>query len=792
MAQFVGTISKITGTVIARAPDGAIRELQLGDDVYQGEVLITAQGAIVEVTVPDAPAIVLPGGRELLLNGEVTVADRDTAADAGLDDETLDQVVAALESGANLDEILEETAAGGAGNEGSSFIRLGRIGLDTPTASADTDATAAADAETSDADYDADLQLIEDPAEFAITGGEVAEGNIIVLTITRTGNTDIEASVDVATLPIDAAIDTAEDNDFTALGTTTVVFAEGQTEVTIEIQTTQDIVLEGAETFRVGLSNPSAESPFDAVIAEGGDTGTVTILDDGTGPGDNPDDDTTGFSVDSAEVLEGGVMVFTVTRTGDADFEQTVDFATSIETDDTAEANDFQAASGTLTFAPGEVTQTFTVQTNVDGVYEGAETFTVTLSNNSEGSEILQPTGTGTILDGSSETVFSVDSVEVLEGGVMTFTITREGDAEFPQTVDFATSIEAGDTAEANDFNAVSGTVTFAPGETSQTFTVQTNVDAVYEGDETFTVTLSNNSEGSTIGDGTGVGTIIDGQSVPTVTITGPDSVPEAADATYIISLSGPAEEAVSVELATSEGSAQVFYDYTGIGNPENLTDPDTPSGPFIITFAPGETEVEVTVDIRNDLVDEPDENYSVLLSNVEGPATLGVSSVTTTIIDDDENQGPDAVNDAFSTDFETDVGGNVLPNDSDPENDPLTVTTTGILTTANGGAATIDAAGNFTYSPPAGFSGVDTFVYTITDGNGGSDSAVVTITVAEPVENLGPVAADDTVTTPEDTPVVIGVLSNDTDPDSDAITVISAGTQPQQWHCNPSTRRER
>ena len=38
MAQFLGTISKLTGTVIARAPDGAIRELQLGDDVYQGEV----------------------------------------------------------------------------------------------------------------------------------------------------------------------------------------------------------------------------------------------------------------------------------------------------------------------------------------------------------------------------------------------------------------------------------------------------------------------------------------------------------------------------------------------------------------------------------------------------------------------------------------------------------------------------------------------------------------------------------------------------------------------------------
>ncbi|MCH1491373.1 MAG: retention module-containing protein, partial [Luminiphilus sp.] len=424
MAQLIGTVSKLTGNVTARAPDGSVRELSLGDDVYQGEVLVTAQGAIVEVTIPDAPAIVLPGGRELLLNGEVTVAGRDTAADAGLVDESLDQVVAALESGADINEILEETAAGGAGNEGSSFIRLGRIGLGTPSTSGETDATAAADSATSDAAFDGDLQLIEEAAEFSIDGGVVSEGSIITLTITRTGNTDIAASVDVATLVTDPATDSAEDNDFTALATTTVFFAEGQTEATIQIQTTQDDVLEGAETFRVGLSNPSAASPFDAAIADGGDIGTVTILDDGTGPGDNPDDDTTGFSVDSAEVLEGGVMEFTVTRTGDADFEQTVDFATSIEADDTAETNDFDPASGTLTFAPGEVTKTFTVQTTADAVYEGSETFTVTLSDNSEGSEILQPTGTGTILDGTSETVFSVDSVEVLEGGVMTFTIT--------------------------------------------------------------------------------------------------------------------------------------------------------------------------------------------------------------------------------------------------------------------------------------------------------------------------------------------------------------------------------
>ncbi|WP_232849047.1 Calx-beta domain-containing protein, partial [Amphritea pacifica] len=96
--------------------------------------------------------------------------------------------------------------------------------------------------------------------------------------------------------------------------------------------------------------------------------------------------------------------------------------------------------------------------------------------------------------------------MSVSEGGLMTFTVTRSGDAADAQTIDFATSIGAGDTAEANDFTGNSGTLTFAPGVTSQTFTVQTTQDGIYEGGETFTATLSNNSAGSTIADGTATG----------------------------------------------------------------------------------------------------------------------------------------------------------------------------------------------------------------------------------------------------------------------------------------------
>ena len=77
------------------------------------------------------------------------------------------------------------------------------------------------------------------------------------------------------------------------------------------------------------------------------------------------------------------------------------------------------------------------------------------------------------------------------------------------------TSIGGSDTAESGDFTSTTGTLTFASGVSSQTFTVQTLQDAVYEGSETFTVTLSNNSVGSTISDATGVGTIIDDGTGP-------------------------------------------------------------------------------------------------------------------------------------------------------------------------------------------------------------------------------------------------------------------------------------
>ncbi|WP_307722549.1 Calx-beta domain-containing protein, partial [Sphaerospermopsis reniformis] len=84
-------------------------------------------------------------------------------------------------------------------------------------------------------------------------------------------------------------------------------------------------------------------------------------------------------------------------------------------------------------------------------------------------------------------------------------------------TVNVATSIASGDTASANDFTAKTETLTFAQGETSKTFTVQTTQDTLLEGNETFTVSLSNPTSGAIISstNGTAKGTINNDDSSP-------------------------------------------------------------------------------------------------------------------------------------------------------------------------------------------------------------------------------------------------------------------------------------
>ena len=150
-------------------------------------------------------------------------------------------------------------------------------------------------------------------------------------------------------------------------------------------------------------------------------------------------------------------------------------------------------------------------------------------------------------------------------------TVTLSAAAGRDVTVDYATS--NGTATAGSDYTATNGTLTISAGDTTGTIPVTVLQDAVYERDETVTMTLSSASN-ATISDATGVFTITDDESAPTVTLaTSASSIAENAGSslTLTATLSGATDADITVALDTS-GTATEGTDYTdGSGNIDDM-----------------------------------------------------------------------------------------------------------------------------------------------------------------------------------------------------------------------------
>jgi large repetitive protein len=200
------------------------------------------------------------------------------------------------------------------------------------------------------------------------------------------------------------------------------------------------------------------------------------------------------------------------------------------------------------------------------------------------------------------------------------------------------------------------------------------------------------------------------------------------------------------------------------------LNDSDVDGDPLTITAASSPNgKVTVNPDGTITYVPNPNFNGTDVITYTISDGKGGTSTATITVTVAPVNDPPVAVNDTASTNEDTPVIVPVLANDTDLDGNPLTVT----AATAANGTVVINPDGTVTYTPKANFFGVDTITYTISDGQGGSSTATVTVTVAS--VNDVPVAGNDTATTPEDAPVTIPVLANDTDADGDPLVVTAA-----------------
>ena len=240
--------------------------------------------------------------------------------------------------------------------------------------------------------------------------------------------------------------------------------------------------------------------------------------------------------------------------------------------------------------------------------------------------------GTGTITDDDATPSLSIDNVSVDEAaGTMTFTVSLSAASGLPVSVGYATS--NGSATAGADYSAASGTLNFAAGVTSQTITVTIAEDTIFEGSETFNVTLSG-ATNATIGTAVGVGTITDNDAAPTLSVSSP-SVSEAGGfAQFTLSLSNPSSTVTTVSLALANGSA-TGADYGPAL--EVSTDGGTSwTAATTATFAAGATSVLVRTPVANDTLDELDETFTLTATTTAGTTSNASAVGTSTITDDD------------------------------------------------------------------------------------------------------------------------------------------------------------
>ena len=605
----------------------------------------------------------------------------------------------------------------------------------------------------------------------------------------------------------------------------------------------------------------------------------------------------TAGGIASASATEGDAITFTVTLTPAATRQVTVDYATSVAASDTAAQTDFTTASGTLTFAVGEIQKTFTVATLEDSIHEPDETFTVTLDNVSPAGAVAlpaDPTATGTITnDDATPTVTLVladDSIResddpdtsgaeehkttvtaslskpsaepttvtiapvpdaftvsgpltiparqtassapvtltavdndtdapdatvtvsatasnglgvtdpddvtltirdddvsksrqgaavhiettfVPEGDPITIRVTLAAAATETVTVDYATSVAAGDTAAQTDFTASSGTLTFAVGETEQTFTVATLEDRIYEDDETFTVTLSNvNPPGAAAlpANPTATETIIDDDNAPVLVLSvAPDTIAEAGGTSTVTVSTGtgttfPDDRTITLTLT---GTATETDDYTIV--PRSLT---LPAG-----VGSGAASGTATVTAADDDLSEGDE--TILINAALGTGNMAAVGTrqTLTIIDAGRHAtGAPAISGTAQVGMVLTASPGTIA-----DADGLAGVSYSYQWIRVDGAdeMNIDRATSGTYTPVQADVGKTLKVRaSFTDNAGNAEQRTSAPTATVIAANRAPTASDALVTTSEDTPYTFTTGDfNFSDPDGDALASVKITT---------------
>lgn len=398
----------------------------------------------------------------------------------------------------------------------------------------------------------------------------------------------------------------------------TLNFAPGDKTATVNVTVNGDGIYELDESFNVTLSMPSAN----ATLAGGTSVGVGTIANDETKPT---------FAINDVTLNEGNsgttIYTFTVSLTGPTYEPVSVNYATA---DGTATAgSDYSSKTGTASIAAGATSTTITVTANGDSFFEANETFNVGLSTPTVGYTISDGTGVGTITNDDQARLLTISDDSKNEGTSLTFTITLAPGSNGNTTVGW--QLVDVTTSAADHGTTLAGTVSFSNGQTTKTVTIASTGDSLDEIDETFEIHLTTVVGDAQISDGVGVGTIVDNDATPTLSINNVSKNEGdgggTTNYTFTVSLSAASGREVSVQWNTVDGTA------TSGGSPSNR---DFTSANGTLTWAVGDgASKTITILVNADANNESNEQFTVVLTNPVA-ATLSDGSGTATLQDDD------------------------------------------------------------------------------------------------------------------------------------------------------------
>jgi CSLREA domain-containing protein len=479
--------------------------------------------------------------------------------------------------------------------------------------------------------------------------------------VTEGGATDTYTLV-LATKPSADVVITLTPNSQLTVAPTSLTFTPSNwsTSQPVTVTAVDDTAVEGNHSGVIQHTAASTDSRYDGITIP---TVTAAITDNDASAG-------LAISPHHTEQLEGTYLgnewswfSYTVTRSGPLTETATVDWSVTGSGAYPVDAADFFYGvwpGGTLTFQPNQTEQEVWYLVVEDSVAEPDETFTVTLSN-AANAQIAVGTATGTILNDDGGLAISPYHAEQLEGtylgnewSLFSYTVTRSGPLTEIATVDWSVTGSGAHPVDAADFFYgvwPGGTLTFQPNQTEQEVWYLVVEDSVAEPDETFTVTLSN-AANAQIAVGTATGTILNDDGGLAISpyhaeqLEGTYLGNEWSLFSYTVTRSGPLTEIATVDWSvTGSGAhpvdaADFFY---GVW----------PGG--TLTFQPNQTEQEVWYLVVEDSVAEPDETFTVTLSNAVN-AQIAVGTATGTILNDDGAVGAPGISSLSPVDNATGV----------------------------------------------------------------------------------------------------------------------------------------